>query len=57
MQVEQLHRCSQHVAPATKKKLNEEKSKHIGLAQQNGFWAPTFFHKMMLRLVKHTTKP
>jgi hypothetical protein len=43
-QVEQLHRCSsQYVAPA-KRELNEEKSKHIGLAQQNGFlWAQQHF--------------
>jgi hypothetical protein len=34
-----------------KRILEEEKSKHVGLAQQNGF-GPAFFHRMMLRLVK-----
>jgi hypothetical protein len=38
-----------------KRKLNEEKSKHAGLAQHNGF-GPAFLHRM-LRLVKGTTKP
>ncbi len=35
--------------------LDEEKSNHAGLAQQNGF-GPAFFH-ILLRLVKGTTKP
>ncbi len=38
-----------------KRKLNEEKSKHDGLAQQNGF-DPAFSHKMK-RPVKATAKP
>jgi len=33
-----------------KRKLDEEKSKHAGLVQQNGF-GPAFLHRM-LRLVK-----
>jgi hypothetical protein len=37
-----------------KRKLDEEKSKHAGLVQQNGF-GPAFFHSMQL-LVKGTTK-
>jgi len=36
------------------RKLNEEKSKHAPLSQQNGF-GPAFLH-MMLRLVKGTAK-
>jgi len=35
--------------------LDEEKSKHAGLAQQNAF-DPTFLHTM-LRLAKGTAKP
>jgi len=35
--------------------LNEEKSKHAGLVQQNGF-GPAFLH-MMLRLAKGRAKP
>jgi hypothetical protein len=38
-----------------KRNLGEGKSKHPGLAQQNGF-DPAFLH-MMLRLVKGTAKP
>jgi hypothetical protein len=38
-----------------KLELDEEKSKHAGLAQQNGF-GPAFLHSL-LRLVKGTTKP
>jgi hypothetical protein len=34
-----------------KRKLDEEKSKHAGLAQQNSF-SPAFFHRRMLRLRK-----
>jgi hypothetical protein len=37
-----------------KRKLDEEKLKHAGLAQQNGF-GTAFFHRM-LRLVKGTAK-
>jgi hypothetical protein len=40
---------------ALQRKLDEEKSKHDGLAQQNGF-DPAFSHKMK-RLVKGTAKP
>jgi len=36
-------------------KLDEEKSKHAGLAQQNGF-GPAFLDSL-LRLVKVTAKP
>jgi hypothetical protein len=35
----------------SKRKLNEENSKHGRSAQQNGF-GPTFSHRMLLRLVK-----
>jgi hypothetical protein len=35
--------------------LDEEKSKHAGLAEQNGF-GQAFFHSL-LRLVKRTAKP
>jgi hypothetical protein len=35
--------------------LDEEKSKHASLAQQNGF-NPAFLHSL-LRLVKGTAKP
>jgi hypothetical protein len=35
--------------------LDEEKSKHAGLAQQNGF-GPAFLHSL-LSLVKGTTNP
>jgi len=38
-----------------KLKLDEEKSKHVGLAQQNGFGA-AFLHNL-LRFVKGTAKP
>jgi hypothetical protein len=38
-----------------KRNLGQGKSKHPGLAQQNGF-DPAFLH-MMLRLVKGTAKP
>ncbi len=38
----------------SERKLDEEKSKHAGLAQQNGF-GPAFFHRM-LRLVKGTAE-
>jgi hypothetical protein len=31
---------------ANKRKLDEEKSKHAGLAEQNGF-GPAFFHKIL----------
>jgi hypothetical protein len=37
-----------------KLKLDEEKSKHAGLAQQNGF-GPAFWHNL-LRLEKSTAK-
>jgi hypothetical protein len=37
------------------KKLNEEKSKHAGLAAQNGF-GPAFLHSL-LRLVTGTVEP
>jgi hypothetical protein len=40
----------------SKRKLNEEKSKHGSSAQQNGFGA-TFSHRMLLRLVKGTAEP
>jgi hypothetical protein len=36
--------------------LNEEKSKHAGLASQNGFGL-TFLHYLLLRLVKGEAKP
>jgi hypothetical protein len=39
-----------------KRKLNEEKSKHAGLAQQIGF-SPAFFHRMLLRLRKGIAMP
>ncbi len=39
----------------SKRKLGEEKSKHAGLALQNGF-GPASFHRM-LRLVKGTAEP
>jgi hypothetical protein len=39
----------------SKRKLDEEKSKHASLAQQNSF-GPEFFQGM-LRLVKGTAKP
>jgi hypothetical protein len=35
--------------------LDEEKTKHAGLAQQNGF-GPAFLHRM-LRLAKYTAMP
>jgi hypothetical protein len=35
--------------------LDEEKAKHAGLAQQNGY-GPAFFHRM-LRLAKCTANP
>jgi hypothetical protein len=35
--------------------LDEEKSKHAGLAQQNGF-GPAFLHRM-LKLAEGTAKP
>jgi hypothetical protein len=38
-----------------KRKLDEKKSKHVDLAQQNDFGI-AFLHKM-LKLVKGTTKP
>jgi len=38
----------------SKRKLDEEKLKHAGLAQQNGF-GPAFFQRM-LRLVKGTAE-
>jgi hypothetical protein len=38
-----------------KLKMDEEKSKHVILAQENSF-GPPFFHKI-LRLVKGTAKP
>jgi hypothetical protein len=39
--LEQLHQCSVCDRPY-KSKLVEEKSKHTGLAQQNGFWPSNF---------------
>jgi hypothetical protein len=36
--------------------LDEKKSKHVSLTQQNGF-GPAFLHMMMLSLAKGTTKP
>jgi hypothetical protein len=39
----------------SKIKLHEEKSKHVSLAQQNGF-GPAFSHRM-LRLGKGITEP
>jgi len=36
--------------------LDEEKSKHVSLAQQNGF-GPAFLHRRMLRLAKGRAKP
>jgi hypothetical protein len=38
-----------------KRKLEEEKSQHASLAEQNAF-GPTFSHRM-LRLVKGTAEP
>jgi hypothetical protein len=38
-----------------KSKLDEEKSQHASLAEQNGF-GPTFSHRM-LRLVEGTAEP
>jgi hypothetical protein len=40
----------------SKRKLNEENSKHGSSPQQNGF-GPTFSHRMLLRLVKGTAEP
>jgi hypothetical protein len=47
--LEQLHQCT------LQQILDDEKSKHAILAQQNGF-APEFLHRM-LRLAKGTAKP
>jgi hypothetical protein len=38
-------------------KLNEEKVKTYWFGSAKWFWAPTIFHEMMLRLLKHPTKP
>jgi hypothetical protein len=47
--LEQLHQCN------VQQILDEEKSKHASLAQQNGF-GPAFLHRM-LRLAKGTAEP
>jgi hypothetical protein len=47
--LEQLHQCT------LQQILDNEKSKHAGLAQQNGF-GPAFLHRM-LKLAEGTAKP
>jgi len=47
--LEQLHQCN------VQQILDEEKSKHASLAQQNGF-GPAFLPRM-LRLAKDTAEP
>jgi len=47
--LEQLHQCN------VQQILDEEKSKHASLAQQNGF-GPALLHRM-LRLAKGTAEP